>query len=630
MRFFANATQFVCLACLCGLLAACAPTQQRSDIPEDPRAILALENEGQYAQAARAWLALAEREPQRALQHRLRAADAWLAAGRPAAVDAALDPLRGLDASEQIRVDLRRAQAALAEDHLQRAVALMTVAEQDIPEQDALRFYQVRAQVSERNGDYLAAARDHHQAAQLQIGLEREKARAELFRSLGALPAAELERLASTWQHDEDFGPWIELAFEVKNSLLSGTSIDEAVRRFGQRHPAHPAAGQLSQTLVSEARQRFRRPEQIAVLLPNRGRFASAAESIRDGIMHAWYSSADERPTIRFYDSGEQPQTATSAFRSAVSDGADIVLGPLDRDAVNQLQRLPERAIPVLALNHPGNDLPPSGENAAPPPVVLDQPSNFGSLFASIALNPETEASQAAILATQLGKRRALLLISDDTWGHRMLEAFTAEFERLGGQIAEIRYFQPNETNHDAPVRELMGLGKSQQRYQRVRQLAGRSLAFEPIARQDADFIFMAARAGNARLLSPLVRFHRGGHLPIIATAAIHDTSRGEADSDLNGIMFCDAPWVLDGSRQSADQMFAGLGGGARLFALGMDSYRLLPYLDWLATHQGERFPGASGELSIDRQGQVQRELPCARFQSGHPRLMQSREQLGT
>src|SRR3546814_10394454 len=59
--------------------------------------------------------------------------------------------------------------------------------------------------------------------------------------------------------------------------------------------------------------------------------------------------------------------------------------------------------------------------------------------------------------------------------------------------------------------------------------------------------IFLGARGQDARALIPQLLFNRAGGLPIYATALIYD---GKPSADINGLRFCDAPWIIG---QSAD-----------------------------------------------------------------------------
>ena len=63
-------------------------------------------------------------------------------------------------------------------------------------------------------------------------------------------------------------------------------------------------------------------------------------------------------------------------------------------------------------------------------------------------------------------------------------------------------------------------------------------------------------------------------------------------------------------------------GTGGRLFALGTDAYGLLPYLARLQADPGSRLDAQSGLLWLDAQGVVHRQLLCAEFAEGLPRLI--------
>jgi hypothetical protein len=53
--------------------------------------------------------------------------------------------------------------------------------------------------------------------------------------------------------------------------------------------------------------------------------------------------------------------------------------------------------------------------------------------------------------------------------------------------------------------------------------------------------------------------------------------------------------------------------------ALGVDSYRLIPYLPRLSAKSYEHFEGVTGNLSLDEDRQIHRQLNWARFIKGIP-----------
>jgi outer membrane PBP1 activator LpoA protein len=113
---------------------------------------------------------------------------------------------------------------------------------------------------------------------------------------------------------------------------------------------------------------------------------------------------------------------------------------------------------------------------------------------------------------------------------------------------------------------------------------------------------------------------------PILAISQIYggSPSRG-LDRDLDGVEFCDAPWLHGLStglpeRDQVGRYLAGAESNPRLFAFGMDAFRLLPYLDWLTRNPDAFINGASGQLSLDAFGRVHRGLAWLRFDGGVPR----------
>lgn len=86
------------------------------------------------------------------------------------------------------------------------------------------------------------------------------------------------------------------------------------------------------------------------------GPYAIPAKAIRDGLMSAWYNDTSEnRPRVKFYDSSNADQIWPLLNRVA-DEGADMVIGPLSKQAVLQLARAGSLPLPVLALNQVNTD----------------------------------------------------------------------------------------------------------------------------------------------------------------------------------------------------------------------------------------------------------------------------------
>jgi outer membrane PBP1 activator LpoA protein len=139
------------------------------------------------------------------------------------------------------------------------------------------------------------------------------------------------------------------------------------------------------------------------------------------------------------------------------------------------------------------------------------------------------------------------------------------------------------------------------------------------------DGIFLAARSGQARLFAPQLRVAGIYDLPIIATSQIAaGDANARLDRELNGIEFTELPWLISDRpglpprTALTEALDSARGGGSRLFAFGLDAFRLLGYLDHLHADSDARLAGATGELRLDGFGQVQRRPAWARYANGH------------
>jgi hypothetical protein len=128
-------------------------------------------------------------------------------------------------------------------------------------------------------------------------------------------------------------------------------------------------------------------------------------------------------------------------------------------------------------------------------------------------------------------------------------------------------------------------------------------------------------------MIRPLLRYHFAGALPVYATSQIHEgPGNATLDRDMDGIRFCDMPWMLESGHPLAalrgeiarlwparDQRYA------RLFALGIDALQIAPHLQGLRDGSYSRHPGVSGDLYLDKARRVHRDLQWAEFSNGRP-----------
>ena len=442
----------------------------------------------------------------------------------------------------------------------------------------------------------------------LRLGLRNEQA---LWQALMSLSSTALESLRSAPPPDT-FSGWLELAFIAKTAFTQPTGLDDRITAWRNRYPHHPVSEDLMASLLAQQPERLRsRPAHLALLLPLSGAYIKSAESIRDGFLAAYFQrpEQDYQPVIQIYDTSGVLDIA-SLYKQAVKDGAEFIVGPLEKDGITALRQSNAVTIPTLVLNYTdSNDAVPAG---------LYQ---FG-------LAPEDEARQVAERAWLEGHQQALSIIPEGDWGNRTFRAFAEYWQQLGGKLTAVQTYAANSDELSDPLRKLLNIDASEARARALRSVLQTDIKFEAWRRHDADFIFMLAFPRQARQIPPQLKFLYAGDLPIYATSHIFDGRLDPAkDRDLDGVMFTDIPWLLtpkefplrDKTRElwpeTADQY-------ARLYALGADAYRLVPYLDSLRASPYEEFPGATGRLVIDRNNRIRRTLLWARFSNGLPRLL--------
>jgi outer membrane PBP1 activator LpoA protein len=598
------------------ILAGCAatppvPSAAAPDVQaEQARAAAA---QGDYATAAQRFLDLAalSKDASR-YEYLLSAAEAFQHTGSTEQARQTLQQLPGeaLDAGQYARRQRVAASLDMSEHNPRAAVdALRPALRQGVPPSQAAAVHELRAVAYQQLGNYLEAARERVALAPLLTDpAEAHRNQQTLWQSLMSLSGTALEALRTAPPPDTLSG-WLELAAIAKSALTQPDAVAGRIKDWRARYPQHPASPELLASLQPPPAETLRRPAHIAVLLPLSGAIAPSAEAIRDGFLAAYEQRPDHdyQPAIRFYDSTGVADIA-QLYAQAVKDGAEFVVGPLEKDAIAALRRSNVITVPTLALNYT--------DSSDPPPGQLFQ---FG-------LAPEDEARMVAERAWLEGHQRALTIVPDGDWGKRTLRAFTDYWQQLGGTVVASQSYSGG-GGFLTPLRRLLNIDASEARARELRTLLQTDIKFEPRRRHDADFIFMLAFPREARQIPPQLKFLYAGDLPIYATSHVFDGRADPVkDRDLDGVTFTDIPWLLTSRqfplRDRIRQLWPDTADAyARLYALGVDAYRLIPYLDKLRASPYEEFPGATGRLVIDNNNRIRRILLWARFSGGTPRL---------
>ncbi|MFQ5993990.1 MAG: penicillin-binding protein activator [Acidiferrobacterales bacterium] len=606
------------------LLQSCAPvtttktTERPAAEPAVPTAEQA-ERSGDYVRAAEEYEKVAETaelEERQTLQ--LKAVETLVKAGQLHEAREKIEEIKiaALDPNLRARKQIIEAQIASQVGTPEEAIRLLDEVQRarNLDPSLLAALYRARADAEVGLGDPIGAVKNLIVREQYIVGKEAiTDNQLQLWEILNSLPRATLKDELRPGTHPVLAG-WIELAIEAIENAGRAGLLAKSISVWKTTHPGHPALESLLEQLASAEPGLIGRIENIALLLPLSSSYAIAAEAVRDGFLAMDVANTDpDKPRIRIYDIGDDPKRAAEFYTQATAEGAQLIIGPLGRDAVEQVVQQTDLTVPTLLLGH-------TGVNENPLPGYAFQ---FG-------LPPEQEARQVAERAYLDGHRQAAVLYPDTGWGKRMLKAFANHWQQLGGILLTTVPYKPNQSDHSGSIKELLNITQSEARKRTLEARLGTRLKFQSRRREDVDFIFLAADAKPGRLIKPQLNFHRGLNIPVYSTSHIFSGKIDRVrDRDLEGIMFGDMPWMLvrDGKLEEIRKNLQGDWPYAhtqldRLFALGVDSYAIIPYLNRIRSNYAARFSGVTSGLSLGREGRLHRQLLWAKFRRGSPRLL--------
>ena len=499
-------------------------------------------------------------------------------------------------------ISLVSAEIAIAEKNAALANQLITEIK-PVTRDQKLKFYALKADLDYLLGKYMFVVDRRVQLdTYLVEAKEKNRNNRKIWAALSNLSGQQLNKQRSDNPVTKG---WLDLAKVMRSGQQDISKLENDLLDWGTRHPSHPVGHEFLSELINNYQFEVSETKQIAVLLPMSGNLSKVTDTIKNGLLSAYYNDSNSpiKPVIKFYDSSNEQLTFQQLYEQAINDGASHIIGPLDKIVINQLAQQSELDIPVLTLNYSENSL------------------NYTENLFQFGLSPVDEAQQVAELAIRQNKFRAAVFYPDSEWGRRLNKAFTEHYELLGGKVLTATDYVTNTNDYRRPIRTLFNLDQSAIRHRKVENTISKKAQSEPYRRQDIDMIFLAATHHSARGIMPAFKFHHAGDLPVFSTSHVYAGKLNpELDRDLNGLVFCDLPWVLQNNSPLA-KVFAKnwpqQENLTRLFALGIDAYHLIYNLDYLKNKDYGFYDGQTGNIQLDDNNRITRKLLWAKFKKG-------------
>ncbi|AUH53435.1 hypothetical protein CXB49_22985 [Chromobacterium sp. ATCC 53434] len=325
--------------------------------------------------------------------------------------------------------------------------------------------------------------------------------------------------------------------------------------RLAPARSAPEAAPPSQPASAPAARTGGRATLRIGVILPvETSALGEAAAVVRSGVEAA--AQVDQNAEL--YSVDASTDNVVQRYRAAVADGVNVVIGPLSREAIAQLA--PAVTVPTLALNSIGREV-------APNPKLY-----------SLSLIVEGEARQLAQLMRDDGRASPMLVVGADALSQRLARAFADQWRKISGKEVLQRPFDGN----DLPA----------------------LLA----ASGQADALALALDASQAARLKAALT----PDMPVYGTSQLNI---GGNQPELAGVRFIDMPWFLMPDHPAVKRYprpaTALTPQTERLYALGIDAYRLAVLLATARPGAAVKLDGVSGDLKLGRDRVFERQLPA-------------------
>lgn len=177
----------------------------------------------------------------------------------------------------------------------------------------------------------------------------------------------------------------------------------------------------------------------VALLLPLSGRLASLGKAMSDAAQMAVFDLADTRLQLVPIDDKGTANGSAEAARRAISEGAQLIIGPLLASSVSSVAPLASAAgIPVVAFS--------SDRKVAAPGVYI------------IGFTPDTEVQRVVSFTAQGGLSRFAVLAPDNAYGLAVVSAMRKAVAQHEGTLARAQLYSPGTQDFVPVARKFLGL----------------------------------------------------------------------------------------------------------------------------------------------------------------------------
>ena len=396
-----------------------------------------------------------------------------------------------------------------------------------------------------------------------------------------------------------DVKGWLTLAQSIKQNQINLEAQFTALTQWNNEWPNHPATLLPPHELEILIQLPTTQPTKITLALPLSGPIADAGKAIRDGFMASYFNTPSTLGSdieIQFFDT--HTHNIEDLYQRTEQKSA-LIIGPLDKNSLNQLTQLEQLNTNTLALNY-----------------LDDTEKTIENLF-QFGLSPETETKQIAQRLNHKNLKKVGVIAPESNWGFRLHDSFYQNLNLENGTLIESAFYS-DQASLSETVAKLLATDTSKARAKKIRAITKTRFEFQPRRRKDIDAILMIAKPKTAKQINPLFSYHYADSIPIFSTSQVHTKDN---NNDLEGIEFIEMPWMLSSTIDIKNQLHEIIPESSqkytRFYALGVDAFKLAPRLTLLKEVSDSQINGQTGTLSMNSYGHISRVMEWAKFRKG-------------
>ncbi len=174
----------------------------------------------------------------------------------------------------------------------------------------------------------------------------------------------------------------------------------------------------------------------VAVLLPLSGKAASIGQGMQNAMFMALDDLKNNKLELKFYDTQSTESGAAIAVNKAISEGSELILGPLMGEEVKSISETALSAgVPVVSFTTS--------------PQVLQK-----GIYSIGLLNGE-QIERAIAYASSQGKTKVALLVPNNNTGLNIVKSAIMSSQTNNISLTKVGFYNPNSIDFSSIVREI-------------------------------------------------------------------------------------------------------------------------------------------------------------------------------